>query len=128
MNNEQRALTYSKRKDPAFNKAILLSHMVYDLMPKFPKDEMFGICSQLKRASLSVMANLAEGYARRKPKVFINHLEISYGSLMEVKSFLFFSCQREFISPKEYNECWQVIDELAAILWTSIKRLEQNRL
>lgn len=111
---------------PMFLKSTLLAHAVYDLLPGFPVDERYGICNQLRRAVLSVPANLTEGYARKKPKVFLNHLEIAYGSLMEVKFFLYFSCKRGFIQPKEYMHCWNIIDEVGAMLWRSIEKIESN--
>ena len=114
------------KKDLAREKAIELAHLVYDLLSKFPKEEKYGICNQLRRAVLSVPANMTEGYARRKGKVFLNHLEIAYGSLMEVKFFLYFSCQRSYISTKDYMKCWKIIDETGSLLWTSIIKLENK--
>jgi four helix bundle protein len=118
--------TTYKKHDPAFEKAIELAHLVYDLLPKFPAEERYGICNQLRRAVLSVPANMTEGYARRKGKVFLNHLEIAYGSLMEVKFFLHFSCKRAFITTGEYVQCWNVLDQLGALLWKSIITLEST--
>ncbi|PJB19449.1 four helix bundle protein, partial [Candidatus Falkowbacteria bacterium CG_4_9_14_3_um_filter_36_9] len=54
----------------------------------FPKDELYGITSQLRRAALSVILNYIEGYARKRDKVYKNFLEISYGSLKEAKYLL----------------------------------------
>lgn len=115
-----------KKQDIARDKAFELAHMVYDLLNKFPKEEMYGIVNQLRRAVTSIPANMVKGYGRRKGKVFLNHLEIAYGSLMEVKFFLYFSCQRNFIGTKDYLKCWNVIDELGALLWASITKLEDK--
>ena len=59
------------------------AHLVYKLTRDFPKEEIYGITSQLRRAALSVILNYVEGYARVKNKVHKNFLEISYGSLKE---------------------------------------------
>jgi four helix bundle protein len=54
-------------------------HSVYGSTKSFPKEEMFGVISQIRRASLSIILNYIEGYARGKDKVHKNFLEISYG-------------------------------------------------
>ena len=114
------------KKSPMCEKSVKLAHEVYDLLPLFPKEELYGICNQLRRAVLSIAANLVEDYARRKGKVFLKHLEIAYGKLMEVKFFLYFSCQRKFISTKQYVKCWELIDEIGAMLWKSIVKQEKK--
>jgi len=65
-------------------------HQVYKITKGFPKDELYGATSQLRRAALSVILNYVEGYARGKNKVHKNFLEISYGSLKESKYLLHF--------------------------------------
>lgn len=67
---------------------------VYLITKNFPKEEIYGLTSQLRRATLSVMLNYVEGYARRKGagcKVYQNFLEISFGSLKESKYLLYLS-------------------------------------
>jgi len=66
------------------------AHDIYRISKKFPKEEMYGITSQIRRASLSVMLNYVEGYARCRSKVYLNFLEMSYGSLQECKYIIDF--------------------------------------
>jgi len=66
-------------------------HLIYKITKNFPKEELYGVTSQLRRAALSIILNYIEGYARVKDKVHKNFLEISYGSLKEVKYLLHFS-------------------------------------
>ncbi|MDF1497936.1 MAG: four helix bundle protein [Patescibacteria group bacterium] len=56
-------------------------HLVYALTKKFPRDELYGVVSQLRRSMLSVILNYIKGYARGREKVHKNFLEIFYGSL-----------------------------------------------
>ncbi len=107
-------------------KANAVVHRVYDLTGKFPKEELYCVVSQTRRAALSVAANIIEGYARQRSKVFVNHLQIAYGSLMETKYFLYFSCQRCYITKKEYLEIWNDIEEVAKILWTIISKAKAD--
>ena len=67
------------------------AHLVYRLSRSFPKDETYGVVSQLRRSSLSVVLNFIEGFARVKSQVKKNFWEIAYGSLKESKYLLHFS-------------------------------------
>ena len=74
------------RKLEAYNKAQELVRTVYVLLKQFPKEEQFALCSQLRRAAVSITSNIAEGVTRYSYKDKIHFLELSYGSLMEVMS------------------------------------------
>ena len=80
-------------------------HKVYALTKKFPKEEVYGVTSQLRRASLSVVLNFIEGYARRRKAVALNFFEISYGSLKESIYLLDFSMKEGYISEEEKDGC-----------------------
>jgi len=98
-----------------------LAHSVYKTTKSFPRDELYGITSQLRRAALSVVLNYIEGFARIKSKVTRNFWEISYGSLKEVKYLLHFSYQEKYLSEKEYKKLATLADEVGAMLWKSLK-------
>ncbi len=76
------------------------AHLSYKLTKKFPRDELYGVISQLRRAALSIILNYIEGYARKKKLVTLNFLEISYGSLKECKYLLYFSLKENYIDEK----------------------------
>jgi four helix bundle protein len=75
-------------------------HLAYKISRSFPREELFGLTSQLRRSALSVMLNYIEGYARNKDKVHKNFLEISYGSLKESIYILHFSMEENYIANK----------------------------
>lgn len=81
-----------------------LAHSVYDSTENFPKDEIFGLTSQLRRSSLSVILNYIEGYARKRKLIYKNFLEISYGSLQETKYLTSFSYKRRFLNETQYKK------------------------
>ena len=72
----------------AWKKSMLLVKEIYNLAKDFPKEEIYGITSQIKRAAISVPANIAEGVVRNYKKEKIQFLHISRGSLYEVETFL----------------------------------------
>ena len=59
---------------------------VYRLTKTLPKEELYALSSQLKRASLSIPSNIAEGWGRKHRKEYLHHLSFAYGSLMEVET------------------------------------------
>jgi four helix bundle protein len=65
-------------------------HKVYDVTLRFPREEQFGVTSQLRRATLSIMLNYIEGFARKRKLVLKQFLKTSYGSLKESKYLLLF--------------------------------------
>lgn len=101
-------------------------NFVYDVTKRFPKEEQYGSSSQWRRATLSIILNWIEGYARRKQLVQLNFLEISYGSLKESRYLLYFSRQRGYITENDYYKGLKLIEEIGAMLWTEIKNLESK--
>lgn len=102
------------------------AHLVYTLTKKFPKDELFGITSQLRRATLSIVLNYIEGYARRKNKVNINFLEIAYGSLQESKYLVQFSFEEQYMSQEDYDKASKLSEEISAMLWSTLSNKEND--
>ncbi|MFA5022199.1 MAG: four helix bundle protein [Patescibacteria group bacterium] len=99
---------------------------VYRVTKKFPKGELYGSVSQWRRSTLSIILNYLEGYARKKPLVQLNFLEISYGSLKESKYLLHFSQQQNFITENDHSIGIKLAEEIGAMLWTEISDLEKS--
>ena len=82
-------MTIKSYKDlEVWKKAMDLVVACYKLTEAFPRDEAYGLTSQLRRAAVSVPANIAEGHARAFLKEYLHHLSISYGSLAELETHL----------------------------------------
>ena len=96
-------------------------HLIYKITRNFPREEVYGVTSQLRRSSLSVMLNYIEGYARIKSKVHKNFIEISYGSLQESKYLLDFCLKEDYISKLEFNRIAPLADEIGAMLWKTLE-------
>ena len=99
------------------------THFIYSLTRKFPREELFGVTSQLRRSSLSVALNYIEGFARRRNKVQVNFLEISYGSLKESRYLLDFVEQEGYITKIEYEKAIIMADKLGAMIWGILRKL-----
>lgn len=100
-------------------------HLVYKITKNFPRDELYGVTSQLRRSALSIILNYIEGYARGKEKIYKNFLEISYGSTQETKYLLDFSLEEEYLIQEDYKKAINLNDEIGAMLWKTIKGLNK---
>lgn len=87
----------------AWQEAQNLAVSVYALAKSFPKEEIFGLTSQLKRAVASVSANTAEGFGRRTLKDKLQFYTIAYGSLLETKNFLYLANKLTYLEQKDLN-------------------------
>lgn len=99
------------------------AHFIYEISKKFPKDEQYGLTSQIRKAALSIILNYIEGYARQRKNVLKNFLEISYGSLKEAKYLIYFSCKRNFISKVDYKTGIEMAERIGKMLWGILEKL-----
>lgn len=96
----------------AYKSGKILIKEVYRLLKKFPKEEQYAMCDQLRRAVISVTSNIAEGSGRNTYKEKMRFLEISYGSLMEVLSQMDVACDLEYISTEEFNNIEVMVENV----------------
>jgi four helix bundle protein len=82
----------------AWQKAMNLTVSVYHATNVMPRDEQFGLTSQMRRAAVSIPSNIAEGQGRGSDPAFLNHLSIAYGSLRELETQLMLSERLEFLN------------------------------
>ncbi|TXH08304.1 MAG: four helix bundle protein [Candidatus Moraniibacteriota bacterium] len=101
---------------------------VYRLSRSFPKDELYGLTSQLRRSALSVVLNCIEGYARASDGQYRNFLHIAYGSLKESEYLLGFAKRENYVDNEAvYEELLGLADEIGAILWKTIDGLKDRQ-
>lgn len=105
------------------NKMNTYVHYVYKFSKNFPKEELYGSTSQLRRASLSIILNFIEGFARKKIAVKRNFWEIAYGSLQESKYLLTFCYEEKYFNEEEFKQAIRMADEIGALLWRAIEPL-----
>ena len=107
---------YSYRKLKVYPKAQDWVVMVYGLLKKFPQEEKFALCDQIRRAAISVTSNIAEGMSRSSGKDGARFIEISYGSLMEVQSQLEMAIRLGYITQDELATIDPLTEEIARML------------
>lgn len=83
------------------HKLVLLIYKVTEL---FPKQEIFGLTPQLRRAVVSITANIVEGHVKHSKKEFLHHLDFSNGSLVEVEYYFELARDLRYISENQYQE------------------------
>lgn len=94
---------------------------IYKITLKFPKDELYGIISQLRRASLSVPLNIVEGHSRNNKKEFRQFLKIALGSLVETEYLLEFSKEQKYLNEEEYHNLELLRKQTGSLLWKLLK-------
>ncbi len=96
--------------------------MVYSVVKSFPKDELFGLTSQLKRAVVSITSNIAEGFSRHTYKDKVHFYYIALGSLTETQNQIIIAKDVQYISEKQFVQFSAQIDQMSKILYGLIKK------
>ena len=101
-----------------------LVEWIYELTTSFPRDERFGLTSQIRRAAVSVPSNIGEGSRRKKRKAFLNHLDIALGSQAEVEVQLEIAKRLRFLKATDYSRTQITVEEIGRMLNGLIVSLE----
>jgi four helix bundle protein len=106
-----------------WRRAIDLTVCTYRLTRGFPKDEVYGLVSQMRRASVSVASNIAEGRGRLNPAEFRQFLGVALGSVFELKTQLIVAKRLELGSEREIDEAAALSEEVSKMLTSLIQKL-----
>ena len=105
-----------------FKGSYKLSLYIYKITAKYPKDELYGITSQLRRAAVSIPLNISEGYGRKSDLDFKRFLKISLGSLNETTTLIELSKDLKYITDGEYEKLIKQYDILGRKIYTMIEK------
>ena len=119
--------TYSFEKLDVWQLSRELVKDIYHLTLKFPDEERFGLTSQIRRATISISSNLAEGSARKTAKDQAHFTTISYGSLMELLNQLIISSDLEYVTIEELKLIRPSIEEIGNKL-NSLRNSQLSRI
>lgn len=103
-------------KIEAWQRAREFNAIIYNVLRGFPKEELFALTAQLRRASISISSNIAEGSGRNSDADFAHFLEIAYGSLMETVSQLFLAFDQEYLTEAQLNPLLDEANALAGMI------------
>jgi len=95
--------------------------LIYELTKKFPSDEVFGLTNQIRRASISITSNIAEGFGRDSNPEKLHFYVMARGSANEVQSQLYAAKEIGYANGEEYEKCLQNADEAQRIIHGLIK-------
>ena len=113
---ENNIKTFSFEKLLVWQKSRILATEIYKITANFPKEELFGMTSQMRRCSISIPSNLAEGSSRRTNKDKARFTEIAFGSGLELLNQLIIALDLNFISQDKYLEIRIKIQEVTYLL------------
>ena len=109
-----------------WKKGRILTKAIYACTKLFPKDETFGLSSQMRRSSTSVIANIAEGFGRQSLKEKINFYNQAHGSLTELQSHIFVCSDMEYINQKQSKELYTFTLDVQLLLRSLIKSTKRR--
>lgn len=112
-----------------WQKGIQIVKMTYQLTDVFPKEEIYSLTSQIKRAVVSIPSNIAEGYGRQSTQSYISFIRISRGSLFELETQLIVADELNFIKDKKlFSELLEMILEETKMINSFLSKLESSKL
>lgn len=109
-----------------WQKGMSLAKECYFLTREFPKEEMYGMTSQVRRAATSVPANIAEGYGREGTRDYIRFLRIAQGSLKELETHLLLAADVEIITRTRVNPLLASAEEVGRMLRALVRSLQSK--
>jgi len=110
-----------------WQKSVSLVTEIYLLTENYPKNEVFGLTSQIRRASVSIPSNISEGHSRRSSSDYIQFLKIARGSLAELETQILISKNLNFISENQYVEFETKSIEIAKMLNSLITSIQKTK-
>jgi len=109
---------------PVWKDARKFANKIYNLTKKFPKEENYGLTSQITRATVSIGSNIAEGFDRYSKKDFIKFLIIARGSISEIQNDLYIALDLKYINQKDFQENYSLAKDLGKQINGFIKYLK----
>lgn len=110
-----------------WQKSMVLAEMIYKTTEVFPKEELCGLVSQIRRAAVSIPSNIAEGYGRSSPKAYGQFYAIAYGSLLELETQLLLAQKLGFLNENDLAKSASLIEEVSKMLHVMILKTRVNK-
>ena len=121
------AIISSYKDLSVWQKSVALTIQVYEITKRFPREELYGLTNQMRRAASSIPANIAEGSTRGYLKEYISFLSIAYGSGAELETFLIIARELQYIVQNEYEKVAEELNTIMRMLNGLIRKLKDKR-
>jgi four helix bundle protein len=109
-----------------WQKSYQLCLSIYKITKTYPQEEKFGLTSQMRRSSVSIPSNIAEGYGRKTTQEYIYSCYVAYGSLCELETQLLLSTDLDYMNRENFGNIEENLREVERMLKALIKSLEQK--
>ena len=110
----------------AWQKAMEMVTMIYRVTKQFPKEEMYGLTSQIRRAAVSIPSNIAEGQARTSTKEFLQFLAVAQGSRAEVETQIQIALRLDYMTNNRAQEILTLLSEIRKLMYGLSKVLQRK--
>jgi four helix bundle protein len=117
----------SYRDLTVWQRAMDLADVAYELTKSFPKDERFGLTSQVQRSAVSIPSNIAEGHGRDHLGEYLHHLSIANGSLMELETQLTIAARRNYVGNADIQRGLDLSGDVGRLLASLVRALKAGR-
>lgn len=117
------AVVRSFRDLVVWQKSVELCIGLYKLTQRFPREEIYGLSGQLRRAGVSVPSNIAEGFGRRSRSDYRSFLRVARGSLLEIQTQLLIARELQYGEPEKIGEAEGLAEQISRMLWVLIEKL-----
>jgi four helix bundle protein len=114
------------RELEVWQKSFNLVTKIYKLTGRLPKQEQYGLASQIQRSAVSIPSNIAEGWGRGKTREYIQFLQVARGSLMELETHLVIAQKPNYIKPENLSENQQEIESIGRMLNRLVQSLKKR--
>ena len=125
--NEVKMTVQSYKELVAWQKAMDLVELIYKTTFSFPREEMYGLTSQIRRAVVSIPSNIAEGQGRKTTRDFLNFLAVARGSLKEVETQILIASRLGYLQTPKEAPIIELIAEVGRIINWLINSLAERR-
>ena len=127
MTEAQRLKVKTYRDLLVWQKAMQLVTQIYSITKELPREELYGLISQIRRSSVSIPSNIAEGYGRNSRNDYLRFLQISMGSLFELQTQLEICLNLKYLPENNHSEMYEQSREVERMLSSLIRKLNENK-
>lgn len=108
-----------------WQKSIQLVKAIFILTNKFPKSELYGLASQMRRAAVGIPSNIAEGYGRKSTKEYAQFYSIAYGSALELETQIIIAEELELAKKEDFTTVEELLNEILRMLNSMTSKMKQ---